>query len=559
MDWKYLLLGFWSWIVAHGLTLAALVVIGVLIPRVGRLIVRIITERMTRGEEQTKSHLALVGALVYLLEIAAYFFIIYTGLTNLGVSTVGAAVPATVVSAAIGFGAQKVIGDFLAGFFIISEHQYGVGDFVSFDGTGDQVKGTVVRLTLRATQIRTGNGELITVPNSSASVTINYSQEWSRAVVDLELPMTGDDTMTSLADTVSVVTQRAIDTAGVREEILGDVSVLPAMNITAPTAAGLPWTVGIQVTVDVNPATQWKVQRTIRAALVNEFWDRFQAPGDRPTTYAGPPTQEFPPVIPPSGDTGTATASDAVEAGEPRPSDADTVSSGRHAAGDTDAAETAVFDATDGDGDGGKNGSTDQRNPATGTEMEAVAADVAENGIWRNLDTGSRVSRIISLGGRIRPSSGLLVVAIVVLAFIGLFSANPDGGRSGVLSPARWSPATTVAPETETGAPTESPVDTGQQTPEETADATPTGTDGTGTAPAPTSAVQEPDDGADDRDSWLPWGTGGQTGSPTTPSGQSDDGSGGNGPGQGATTGTGGGTADDGTGTGGSTDTTGGQ
>lgn len=520
LDWKYLLLALWSWIVAHGLTLAALIVIGVLIPRVGRLVVRIITERMTRGEEQTKSHLAFIGALVYLLEIVAYFFLVYSALTNLGVSTVGAAVPATVVSAAIGFGAQKVIGDFLAGFFIISEHQYGVGDFVSFDSTSDQVKGTVVRLTLRSTQIRTGNGELITVPNSSASVTINYSQEWSRAVVDLELPMTVDDTMTSLADTVSVVTQRAIDTAGVREEILGDVSVLPAMNITAPTAAGLPWTVGIQVTVDVNPATQWKVQRTIRAALINEFWDRFQAPGDRPTAYSGPPTQAFPPVTPPSEDTGTADAADAVEAGEPRPSDADTVSTGRHAAADDTA--TTVFGAATEDADGTDGGTEDGQDAdgkktddsANGTDMDQVAADVAANGIWRNLDTGSRITRVISLGGRIRPSSGMLVIVIVLLAVIGLLSTNPSGGRSSVLSPARWAPATTTAaPETQT--PTDTPE---TQTPE--TEETPSGT------PAPTETPESdtPTSDTPDLGDLLPWNTGGQSGSssPTTPSDQSD-------------------------------------
>ncbi|HAF72815.1 MAG TPA: mechanosensitive ion channel family protein, partial [Corynebacterium variabile] len=75
MNWKYLLLDFWSWIVDHGLTLAAAIIVGILIPRIGRLIVRIVTERKTRGEEQTKSKLALVGALDYILEGVAYFFV----------------------------------------------------------------------------------------------------------------------------------------------------------------------------------------------------------------------------------------------------------------------------------------------------------------------------------------------------------------------------------------------------------------------------------------------------------------------------------------------------
>jgi hypothetical protein len=279
MDVKFVLIALWDWIVVHGLTLAALVIVGILIPRVARLLLRVATNRLMKDDEGRKSWTALIGAGVYLLEVLGYFIVVYAALKNLGVSTVGAAVPATVVSAAVGFGAQKVIGDFLAGFFIISEHQYGVGDTVSFDGTSDQVMGKVVRLTLRATQIRTGKGELITVPNSQASVTINYSQHWSRAVVDIEVPMRDGDTMSSLSETVHEAAEDAIDAAGIKDEILGEIDVLPAMSITAPTAR--------RAAVDGrygghrrrHPATQWMVQRTIRSAVITAFWDRFQAPG----------------------------------------------------------------------------------------------------------------------------------------------------------------------------------------------------------------------------------------------------------------------------------------
>ena len=486
MNWKYLLLDFWSWIVDHGLTLAAAIIVGILIPRIGRLIVRIVTERKTRGEEQTKSQLALVGALVYILEVVAYFFVIYTVLTNLGVSTIGAAVPATVVSAAIGFGAQTVIGDFLSGFFIISEHQYGVGDTVSFDGVSEQVMGTVVRLTLRSTQIRTPNGELITVPNSQASVTINYSQQWSSAVVDLDIPMTDDDTMTTLSDTVAIVSERAIDTAGVREDILGEVTVMPAMSITAPTAAGVPWSVGMRVTVDVAPATQWKVQRAIRAALINEFWDRFQAPGDRPTPYAGPPTQEFPPTTPPS-DKDAKTTTDAPQARDPRP--ADFTPAGLEDTEDTEDSEGTAETSTGGPG---------------ATDYDAVAADVAENGIWRNIDTKSKFVRVLSVGGRIRPSSAVLLIAIIVLAILAVLSTNPSSGNSNILSPDRWAPATTTSTTDEST--TEAPAPQTAVTTPETGDATPTdviddSTRGTGTGTAsPTTTGGQSDDRTDTTD-----------------------------------------------------------
>lgn len=71
---------------------------------------------------------------MYIIEAIAYFVLVLLALTNIGVPAMGPAVPATVVSAAIGFGAQNIIGDFLAGFFIITEKQFGVGDYVAFQG-----------------------------------------------------------------------------------------------------------------------------------------------------------------------------------------------------------------------------------------------------------------------------------------------------------------------------------------------------------------------------------------------------------------------------------------
>ena len=139
-------------VVDHAIPLTALLLLAILVPRLGRLTIKIIEGRLDHEEESTKARLALLGALVYVLQIIAYFIIILLALSNLGVPPLGAAVPATIASAAIGFGAQSIIGDFLAGFFIISERQFGVGDYVSFDGTATATEGTVVALTLRATR-----------------------------------------------------------------------------------------------------------------------------------------------------------------------------------------------------------------------------------------------------------------------------------------------------------------------------------------------------------------------------------------------------------------------
>ncbi len=75
--------------------------------------------------------------------------------------------PATVLGAALGFGAQRIVQDILAGFFIITERQYGFGDTVQISVTGasEDAVGTVEDVTLRVTRVRSTAGEVITVPN----------------------------------------------------------------------------------------------------------------------------------------------------------------------------------------------------------------------------------------------------------------------------------------------------------------------------------------------------------------------------------------------------------
>ena len=111
----YLLQRTWSWIANNGLSIAALLILVVLIPRIRRFVIAVATGNMSEGEESTKGRRALIGAVVYIVEMIAYFIVGIALLGQFGVSLTAAAVPATVVSAAIGFGAQGVIADLLGG------------------------------------------------------------------------------------------------------------------------------------------------------------------------------------------------------------------------------------------------------------------------------------------------------------------------------------------------------------------------------------------------------------------------------------------------------------
>lgn len=520
MNLRFLFFGLWQAVVDHLIPLTALLLLGLLVPRVGRLVVRIIESRLPDSEEATKSRLALVGALIYVLQVVAYFILVVLALANLGVPPLGAALPATVVSAAVGFGSQKIIGDFLAGFFIISEKQFGVGDYVAFDGTANATEGTVVALTLRTTKIRTPSGEVVMVPNGSAGVVTNFSQDWSRAVVNMAVPVRAGENLSSLLERVEQTSKEAIKQPAIAPDVTGEVEVLPATGVIAPTAAGLPWQINFRVLVVVNPARQWAVERGIRSALLDEFWDRYdlheqlsdplaleslaeatdspaahgaaearhrggtqadaaQAVADD-TDDAPAPSAAAQAAATPTENLATAAVAGAAAGSGARPATAETEEIPLAAADEGPGTPTPAAGVPTLDADG----------RGTGVVESTTADDDEKNaGYWRNDSPEGFWGRVLSVGGRVRQSTTLIIIGLLITGTLALASSNPEDGAAGWLSPAYWRErepqsatptSSTVAP-TDL-APTAEPV-------------TPTETEPTWSEPEPTpdiSATQAP-------------------------------------------------------------------
>ena len=77
---------------------------------------------------------------------------------------------------AVGFGAQSLVKDIIAGLFIILENQYCVGDVAMIAG----VSGTVEDINLRRTLLRDLDGTVHVVPNGEIRVASNLTKDWSR-------------------------------------------------------------------------------------------------------------------------------------------------------------------------------------------------------------------------------------------------------------------------------------------------------------------------------------------------------------------------------------------
>lgn len=157
----------------------------------------------------------------------------------------------TVLAAAIGFGAQDLVKDFLSGFFILMEDQFHVGDVVTVAGVnGTVTTGTVEDIQLRVTVLRDLEGNVHYVPNGQIAIISNFTSKFAQPVVDVGVAYETDldhamsvfgDEMEKLAsdpDFAELISD-APEVLGVIE--LGDSSIVLRARLT--TVADQRWAV----------------------------------------------------------------------------------------------------------------------------------------------------------------------------------------------------------------------------------------------------------------------------------------------------------------------------
>lgn len=119
---------------------------------------------------------------------AIWVIAVVTILGELGINLGPLIAGAGVAGVALGFGAQSLVKDFLAGMFMLIEDQYGVGDIVDVG----EASGTVEAVSLRTTKIRDVQGTMWHVPNGQIQRVGNMSQQWARALLDVSVAYGSD-------------------------------------------------------------------------------------------------------------------------------------------------------------------------------------------------------------------------------------------------------------------------------------------------------------------------------------------------------------------------------
>jgi small conductance mechanosensitive channel len=262
-----------DWLAGPGLESVLIILGSVLLARlvswIGRRITDSIDERSTGGDALVRSEAAkhrhsltqvLTWAAIVLIYAIAVFFV----LDRVGVPVTGLVAPATVLGVGLGFGAQRIVSDVLAGFFIITERQYGFGDVVAISvvGASEPASGAVEDVTLRVTRVRSANGEVVTVPNGQIVKVVNLSRDWARAVVDVPVPASTD--VNQVNETLRQVGREAFADPSMRPLLLDAPSVMGVETI------GLEQ-VNVRMVARTLPGKQFEVGRDLRARVVLAF------------------------------------------------------------------------------------------------------------------------------------------------------------------------------------------------------------------------------------------------------------------------------------------------
>jgi small-conductance mechanosensitive channel len=257
-----------SWFQNHLLPAAVLVLGAGLIVRFAHWIgarrrhwvdeqIRIQIESGLVASEALKRSRAVSEAVEWVVVALVGFITAILALDRLGIPLTTLVAPATVIGIGLGFGAQQMVGDLLAGFFLFAEHQFAFGDVIrlSVPGQATGITGTVEELTLRVTKVRTAQGELVVVPNSALRQVTNLSKDWSRAVVDIPVAVTED-----LAQVTGLLKDMFADMAADREWselLLGDPVVAGVETIDVGY-------VQLRLIARTLPGRQFEVAREIR-------------------------------------------------------------------------------------------------------------------------------------------------------------------------------------------------------------------------------------------------------------------------------------------------------
>ena len=262
-----------SWARGSGLEIVLLVIGTILLTRLATWLGARITGRIDANareadalvrSEASKHRQALAQVITWATLAIIYCVAAVAIAERFGIPLTSLVAPAAVAGVALGFGAQRIVQDILAGFFIITERQYGFGDLIrlSVPSIPDPAIGTVEDVTLRVTTVRTIDGEVVITPNGQITQVTNLSRDWARAIVDVPVPAGSD--VNRVSDLLRLIGEEAYKEPDMRRLMLDPPAVMGVQSIDMDHFQ-------IRVVTRTLPGKQFDVGRILRARIAAGF------------------------------------------------------------------------------------------------------------------------------------------------------------------------------------------------------------------------------------------------------------------------------------------------
>lgn len=249
---------FWLGMTIKAVRLAAIIIGGSLVMRFTNLLVERFfipqpgAKTLYLEEKRARTLSSLLHSVI---RYTIYFIVLVMLLQEFKIDTTSIVAGAGIIGLALGVGAQSLIKDFVTGFFIILEDQYGVGDYIAIS----DMAGTVEEMGFRVTRLRDGNGILHIIPNGSISRVSNYTRGHMQASVNVPVPYEADmEQVFQLLDEVCGQVARDVP------EVIDGPSVLGVVDLK-------PGEIIIRVTAKTVPLQQIKVETALRRLIKGKF------------------------------------------------------------------------------------------------------------------------------------------------------------------------------------------------------------------------------------------------------------------------------------------------
>jgi small conductance mechanosensitive channel len=202
---------------------------------------------------------ALSVALRSALVGAVWAIAVVTAVGELGLNLGAFIATATVIGGAVAFGAQQLMRDLIAGFFVLAEDQYGVGDEVDLG----VASGTVERISLRSVRVRDGLGGVWFVPHGGVVRVANLSRE-PMAVLDLVVAR--GSSLGALEDEATRLCAALSSDPSVRGQLAGEPRVVGLVDLADDRLV-------YRLVVATRPGAHVGVQRAWRKLALESFAD----------------------------------------------------------------------------------------------------------------------------------------------------------------------------------------------------------------------------------------------------------------------------------------------